>query len=235
MPETDYHPGLPLEQEGESRGCALTKIDWYFDFISPFSYLQSELLHTLPAEAEIHFKPILFAGLLNHWGNVGPAEITPKRTWTFEHCAWLAHRHRIALTLPAQHPFNPLPLLRLCIALGATPEVVQRLFRYVWRDGKLPTEPVAWQALLDELGATPAMLDAPEVKAQLRANGEQAIAAGVFGVPTAVVDNRCFWGLDATDMLRAYLTGDPFFQSEQLQRAQTLPQGIHRNPNKSTP
>jgi 2-hydroxychromene-2-carboxylate isomerase len=82
--------------------------------------------------------------------------------------------------------------------------------------------------LLQELNTTPGMLDTPDVKQQLRNNGEQAIAAGVFGVPTAVVDNRCFWGLDGTDMLLAYLDGDPFFQSEQFKHAQTLPQGIQR-------
>ncbi|MGE5649502.1 2-hydroxychromene-2-carboxylate isomerase [Noviherbaspirillum sp. UKPF54] len=207
----------------------MRQLDWYFDFISPFSYLQSELLHTLPADIEIRFKPVLFAGLLNHWDNKGPAEIPPKRLWTFEHCAWLAHKHGVKLTAPAHHPFNPLPLLRLCIALGGTQEVVRRLFRYVWRDGHLPTEAEHWQALLRELRATTEMLDAPHVKQQLRNNGEQAIAAGVFGVPTAVVDGRSFWGLDATDMLIAYLHGDPFFQSEQLKLAQTLPQGVHRN------
>jgi 2-hydroxychromene-2-carboxylate isomerase len=207
----------------------MTKLDWYFDFISPFSYLQSELLHTLPTEIEIRFKPVLFAGLLKHWDNKGPAEIAPKRTWTFEHCAWLAHQHRIPMTVPAHHPFNPLPMLRLCIALGSTPSAVQRLFRYVWREGKLPTETANWNTLLQELGATAAMLDAPDVKSQLRINGEQAVAAGIFGVPTAVVDSRCFWGLDSTEMLRAYLRGDPFFQSDALKRAQTLPQGVQRN------
>jgi 2-hydroxychromene-2-carboxylate isomerase len=206
----------------------MNKIDWYFDFISPFSYLQSELLHRLPAETEVCFKPLLFAGLLNHWDNKGPAEIVPKRAWTFEHCAWLAHRHGIPMTMPAHHPFNPLPLLRLCIALGATQAVVQRLFRYVWREGKLPTDADHWAALLQELNTTPGMLDTPDVKLQLRNNGEQAIAAGVFGVPTAVVDEHCFWGLDGTDMLLAYLDGDSFFYSEQFKRAQTLPQGIQR-------
>lgn len=204
-------------------------IDWYFDFISPFSYLQSELLHTLPQDVEIRFKPILFAGLLNHWQNTGPAEIAPKRTWTYEHCAWLAHRHGIPMKMPAEHPFNPLPLLRLCIALGTTPDVVHRLFRYVWHEGKLPGDTDHWQSLLEELGASPAILDAPEVKQQLRSNGEQAIAAGVFGVPTAVVDNRCFWGLDATDMLLAWLRGDPFFQSDLFRQAQQMPQGLQRN------
>ncbi len=207
----------------------MKKLDWYFDFISPFSYLQSELLHTLPADVQIHFKPLLFAGLLQHWENKGPAEIVPKRMWTFEHCAWLAHKHGIPMTMPAHHPFNPLPLLRLCIALGATQAAVHRLFRYVWREGKLPTESEHWQALLQELKVTPDMLEVPEVKQQLRNHGEQAIAAGVFGVPTVVVDNRCFWGLDATDMLQAYLRDDGFFNSEQFKRAQTLPQGIQRN------
>ena len=55
------------------------------------------------------------------------------------------------------------------------------------------------------------MLETPEVKQQLCDNGERAIAAGVFGVPSVVVDNHCFRGLDATDMLLAYLRGDPFF------------------------
>jgi 2-hydroxychromene-2-carboxylate isomerase len=210
----------------------MSRICWYFDFISPFSYLQSELLHTLPADMEIDFKPVLLAGLLNYWDNKGPAEIPPKRTWTFEHCAWLGHKHGIPLTLPAQHPFNPLPLLRLCIALGSKAEVVHRLFRYVWRDGKLPTEAEHWQALLQELDANTGMLDALEVKERLRSNGEQAAAAGVFGVPTAVVDGHCFWGLDSTEMLLAYLRDDPFFQSEQLKRARALPQGIQRIPAK---
>lgn len=204
------------------------KIDWYFDFISPFAYLQSERLDLLGPDVALHFKPLLFAGLLAHWDNKGPAEIAPKRLWTFEHVAWLAHKHDVALKMPPQHPFNPLPLLRLCLALGATRTVVQRIFRFVWRDGHLPSDTAAWEALLQELGATPEMLDAPAVKQQLRENGEQAIAAGVFGVPSAVVDNRVFWGLDATDMLIAWLRRDPFFNSELLRSAQTLPQGLQR-------
>jgi hypothetical protein len=82
--------------------------------------------------------------------------------------------------------------------------------------------------LLRELNANDDMLDAPEVKQRLRSNGEDAAAAGVFGVPTAVVDGRCFWGFDSTDMLLAYLRGDPFFQSGLLKSAQTLPQGVQR-------
>ncbi len=68
----------------------MTRFDWYFDFISPFSYLQSELLPGLPMDVDIHFRPLLFAGLLRQSNNKGPAEIASKRAWTFAHLAWLA-------------------------------------------------------------------------------------------------------------------------------------------------
>lgn len=206
----------------------MKQLDWYFDFISPFAYLQSEMLPRLQGVEQINYRPVLFAGLLNHWDNKGPAEIAPKRLWTFEHCAWLAHKHGIPLRMLPEHPFNPLPLLRLCLALGSTEAAVHRLFRFVWRDGHIPAQTEHWQALLDELQVTPAMLDIAAVKDALRRNGELAIAAHVFGVPTAVVDDRCFWGLDGTDMLQAYLQGDAFFASAELAAAQTMPYGQQR-------
>jgi len=206
----------------------LKKIDWYFDFISPFAYLQWQLLKSKPLACDINPVPVLFAGLLKHWDNKGPVEIPPKRNWTYQHCVWIAHRHQIPFHLPAQHPFNPLPLLRLCIALGSEQHVVDRLFRYVWEEGHLPTDAAPWEALLEELQANPAMLDADDIKTALRQNGEQAIAADVFGVPTAVVEKRCFWGVDATDMLLAYLQNDVFFASAEFERAGQLPQGQQR-------
>ncbi|MFX5570596.1 DsbA family protein, partial [Acinetobacter baumannii] len=77
----------------------MKQLEWYFDFISPFAYMQSELLHKLEGVERIQYRPILFAGLLNYWDNKGPAEIAPKRQWTFEHCAWLAHQHGIPLRM----------------------------------------------------------------------------------------------------------------------------------------
>ena len=114
----------------------LKKIDWYFDFISPFSYLASESLDRFPAGLELRPCPVLFAGLLQHWQTRGPAEITPMRRFTFRHIRWLADNNNLALTPPPEHPFNPLKLLRLCIALGSAPAVVQRLFRFVWAEGR---------------------------------------------------------------------------------------------------
>ncbi len=203
-------------------------IDWYFDVISPFAYLQWQRLKKEAPELALNLKPVLFAGLLAHWDNKGPVEILPKRGWTYAHCLWIARRHAIPMRLPSGHPFNPLPLLRLSVALGNTTAVVDRLFDYVWRDGLLPTDTEAWDHLLEELRVSPLQLDAPEVKAQLKAHGEQAIAAGVFGVPTAVIAGECFWGVDATDMLLARAAGDPFFRSDTYREAFHLPANVQR-------
>jgi 2-hydroxychromene-2-carboxylate isomerase len=175
---------------------------------------------------------VLFGAILKHWGTIGPAELVPKRRWTYEHCLWIAKRHAIAFEMPPQHPFNPLPLLRLALVFaddGVVPfAIVERLFRFVWQDGHLPSESAAWQALLDELGVSPAQLESTELKAQLRSNGERALAAEVFGVPTTVCEGRQFWGFDATDMLTAWLEDDSLFQSDAFTRIEHLPVGVQR-------
>jgi 2-hydroxychromene-2-carboxylate isomerase len=203
-------------------------LDWYFDFVSPFAYLQNAVLGRIAAQVEIRRRPILFAGLLGHWGQLGPAEIPPKRAWTFRHCAWLAERHGIPLAMPAMHPFNPLPLLRLATALDASAAVVDRLFAFVWQEGRLPTDRVAWDALLAELGVDEAATQTSIVKDALRAAGQDAIAAGCFGVPSAIVDDQVFWGFDSTDMLLAYLEGAPFFGGRALAAVDAMPSGPMR-------
>ena len=208
----------------------MQRIDWYFDFISPFSYLASASLERLPAGIELRPRPILFAGLLQHWDTRGPAEIEPMRRFTFRHIRWLADRDGIELELPPQHPFNPLKLLRLCILLGADVALAQRLFRFVWAEGRSADEPHHWQALLDELGVPDAdeRIAAPEIKDGLRRNTEQALAAGVFGVPGFVVDGEVFWGYDAMDFLLAYLDDPAVLQSAGMRAADALPAGPQR-------
>ena len=89
-----------------------------FDVVSPYAYLAFERLPQAleGLSFEVSYQPVLFAGLLQHWGTKGPAEIEPKRAWTYRQVAWLAHRLGLRLDTPAQHPFNPLALLRLALA-----------------------------------------------------------------------------------------------------------------------
>jgi len=206
--------------------------DWYFDFISPYAYLQSQQNKLFDASPEITCKPILFAGLLNHWGQLGPAEIPVKRNWTFAHITWLAQQHSIQLTLPAHHPFNPLPLLRLCVAAGSTVEATSQIFRYVWVEGHLPQDQEPFEKLCHAFNLTPDDLNDPAVKAQVLDNGKQAIDAGVFGVPTLVHQQQLFWGQDAGDMFLDYLsslsTTGTQWPKKQMDLAAALPYGEQR-------
>lgn len=202
---------------------------WTFDFISPYSYLQHEVLHRFDAVATIEPRPILFAALLEHYEHKGPAEIAPKKIHTFREVVWRAHQHGIALNLPAAHPFNPLPLLRLSIALGNDRQAIARIFRFVWQDGHLPTDTAAFGRLCAELGIDdPARLGAADIKQALRANTEAALAEGIFGVPSLQLDGELFWGFDMTDAVIARLRGDPIFDAALMRRAMTLPDGVQR-------
>jgi 2-hydroxychromene-2-carboxylate isomerase len=188
-------------------------IVFWFDPISPFAYLAFEHLPQalVGCTYAVEYRPLLFAGLLKHWGQKGPAEIEPKRAWTFRHIAWLAHQHGMALQMPAAHPFNPLPLLRLCVAAGPNRRVVEAVMRHVWRGGGDAGDAVRLDALTREL-APPRDASSDDVKAELRANTDDAIARGVFGVPTFECDGRLFWGLEALPILRAALLGDAWFE-----------------------
>jgi 2-hydroxychromene-2-carboxylate isomerase len=197
-------------------------IDWYFDFISPFAYFQWRRLRELPAGAVLRLRPVLLAGILKHWGQLGPAEIAPKRLFTYRHATWIAARDGVPFTMPAGHPFNSLPLLRLAWALGASPAVVDRLFRFVWVDGHIPQEAGPWQRLRAELGAA-ADSESPAVKEQLRSATDAAIAAGVFGVPTAIVDGELFWGYEATELLFEFCRDPAVLRSEAMRRAAAVP------------
>ena len=97
------------------------RIDWYFDFISPFAFLQWHKLRRDASHVTVTPYPLLFAGLLSHWDNKGPVEIPPKRGWTYAHCLWIAKREGIALRLPSAHPFNPYPYCACRLPLAQPP------------------------------------------------------------------------------------------------------------------
>ena len=207
-------------------------ITFYLDFISPYAYLAFEQLPValMGHSYSVTYKPILFAALLKHHGQLGPAEIAPKRDWTYRQVLWLAHTHGLELQLPVSHPFNPLGLLRLAVACDARGEpnryVCETIFRHVWRGGLEAADATRLEALTAQLAPARTAQDAT-VKAQLKAHTEEAIGLGVFGVPAFAVDDKLFWGFDALPMLQAYLSGDPWFDSG-WPAAASVAQGIRR-------
>jgi 2-hydroxychromene-2-carboxylate isomerase len=208
-------------------------ITFHFDVISPYAYLAFE---QLPLALEgisysVAYKPVLFGAILQHFGQLGPAEIAPKRTWTYQQINWLAKEQGVNLQMPASHPFNPIALLRLALACGAQGAcnryVAQTLFEHVWQGGNEAGDAQRLAALTQKLQPK-RVSDDPAVKAELKANTDAAITQGIFGVPTMEVDGQLFWGLDALPMLRAYSRGDAWFESPAWTAAGQLPTGVIR-------
>jgi 2-hydroxychromene-2-carboxylate isomerase/alkylhydroperoxidase family enzyme len=201
---------------------------WYYDFISPYAYLQSIRLQELNEQRPLTCVPVLFAGLLNHWGQLGPAEIAPKRDWTFRDVVWQASAQNIAFKLPEFHPFNPLPLLRLAIVLNNDIAAVQRIFRFVWVDGHVPQNEAAFDALLAEFGVSRDDLARDDIKKALHDNGVEALNDDIFGVPTLRCDDELFWGNQATDMALQWLRTPEQWPAQALAEVEKFPQGPGR-------
>jgi 2-hydroxychromene-2-carboxylate isomerase len=180
---------------------------------------------------------VLFAALLDAHGQKGPAEIAGKRAFTYKYVVWRAKQQGVALKFPPEHPFNPLPLLRLALACDARPEAVHAIFRFVWRDGRLPDLPIEWAELAHALGVPDAQarIDDPAVKAALRANTDEAIARGVFGVPTLAIGGELFWGADATGMALEWLAAGGRYADAEYARVAALPEGATRKAARRRP
>ncbi|MAA90395.1 MAG: 2-hydroxychromene-2-carboxylate isomerase [Deltaproteobacteria bacterium] len=205
----------------------MKKAKWYFDFISPYAYLQNVQLKEFSQNLEIERKPLVFAGILKHWGNKGPVEISSKRVFTYRQIQWIAERRNIPFRFPERHPFNPVPLLRLCLAAGSTREAVDAIFNCVWAQGLAGDQPEKWKIFCEAVSLTEEeanlKISDPDIKTELRTNGEEALEAGVFGVPTMLVDGQLFWGSDSCEMLQDFLENPDLFENSEMKRLENLP------------
>lgn len=203
---------------------------WYFDFISPFSYLQLERVRQWRSRFEITPVPVAFGAILNQLGSIGPAEIPGKREFTYRIAQWQAERAGVTLRFPPAHPFNPLAALRLCIAAGSGWPAVEAIFAHLWRYGRAGTNATELAGVAHALGVENVenAINSDDVKGRLRANTDAALAAGVFGVPTLRVGHELFWGNDASEMVEDWLAHPRLFDGEEYRRIATLPLGVQR-------
>jgi len=204
---------------------------WYFDFISPFSYMQLGAVGEWRQRLAIQPVPIAFGAVLKHHGQLGPAEIAGKREFIYRFVQWQADHAGIPLRFPPAHPFNPLAALRLCIAADTSWKSVEAIFAHIWREGRAGTnageltDPARALGIADVERA----IGADSIKARLRENTESALAAGVFGVPTLRIGQMLFWGNDATPMVEDWLAHPIRFDSAEYRRIAQLPVGVQRS------
>ena len=184
----------------------MPSVDWYFDFISPFAYLQCEQLAALRRARAIRYQPILFAA--------------PARTRTGTRAPRRSRQAHVHLPLRARgrrsswasrsssRPSIRSIRCRCCASRSpatAGPRPCSAIFRFVWRDGRLPDLPIEWAELVHDVGARRRERAHRRSRGEGRAcarNTDEAIARGVFGVPTLAIGDELFWGADATDMAR---------------------------------
>jgi 2-hydroxychromene-2-carboxylate isomerase len=209
----------------------MSPVRFLFDFISPYAYLAWTQIHAVAErhQAAVEPVPVLFAALLNAHGQKGPAEIPAKRIYIFKDALRHAHRHGIPLAPPPTHPFNPLLALRaasLDLPADRRRALIDALFHATWGggggiQGAAEVAAAARSAGLDGEEIV-VMASAEASKARLRRQTDEAIAAGVFGVPTMLVGAELFWGFDSFGHLEAHLGGEDPLDDALLERWATL-------------
>jgi 2-hydroxychromene-2-carboxylate isomerase len=219
-----------------SYACGVA-LEFYFDFISPYAYLGWRRIHDVADRHGLHVtpRPVLFAALLDAHGQRGPAEIPSKRIYTFKHVVRLAADQGTRLEPPPAHPFNPLVALRVVAMTddpGTRRAVIDALFDATWAGGGGVGTPADVAGALDAAGLPgTAMVEAagqPAAKARLRSTTDTAIARGVFGVPTVMVDDELFWGQDSFAHVERHLRGEDPATHEAIARWRDLPAGATR-------
>lgn len=215
------------------------RLDFHYDLISPYAHIAFARLPELPSDVALQPRATLLGALLSHHGQVGPAEIEAKRLHTYRQAVFLGTAIGRPVVFPPRHPFNPLGALRLLAGArngkGADLAAVRGAFDFVFSLGRPVDTPDDVAALANHLGLDPQLATAEPSKAALKANTANAIAAGVFGVPSFVpVDadgaaGPVFWGVDAFDMLLAFLEDPRLFQNAPFAALHDVTVGVRRD------
>ena len=207
-------------------------ITFHYDIISPVAHVALRRLSELPADVEVRPSPVLLGAILAHWGQRGPAEIEPKRVHTYRMAVHAAARHGVALRFPPRHPFNPLAALRILAGADADLAMVGRAFDFVFGQGRAVDTPADVVAFADAVGVPAELASDDEAKSRLRTSTEEAIARGVFGVPTFSVateqGHENFWGVDSIDMLKDWLADETMFAREPYAHLAKVEVGVVR-------
>lgn len=198
------------------------ELAFYFDYLSPYAYFGWINAVSFCAKNQLTLvpKPVVFGKLLDHWGQLGPAEIPPKRQWLGKYCLRYAAKHGIPLAFPKYHPFNSLTALRLSLAdvSGSHQcDIITALFEAGWGQGMDIGDDQEIEQLLNARGLPGTELIAKTksepAKNSLKAATAAAIDRGVFGIPTLIIDDELFWGNDQFEFIEDFIQGREHFDA----------------------
>lgn len=196
----------------------MKKIEFFFDFLSPFSYFSWKNHKKFIDVNKYHiiYRPVLMGRLFAHHGFPGPGEITAKRNYELKKCFKYAAKNSIPFTPPSSFPFNPLAIIRMATQTAAgeqQEQMIEKIFNLVWGEGQVLEDP----DLIKELTRQGEIFEASftkEAKLELKQNIKDAINSDIFGVPSFKVDSEFFWGNDSFEDLSNYLKGNDNWNKE---------------------
>jgi len=202
---------------------------FYFDYISPYAYLAWTQIHALADRHGVAVEPVpvLFAAMLDAHGTKGPAETPARRHYLVRDIARIAHRFGVPVVPPPAHPFNPLLALRVTYLAAEPRALIDDLYRATWATGEGVADPAVVARIASAHGI-PDIAAAQTMKERVRTETADAIARGLFGVPSIVVDDQLFWGCDSLPHLDHYLAHGDVVSAEIIARWDQLPAGAVR-------
>ena len=187
------------------------QIDFYFDVVSPYSYVASKLIEDLAqrSNADLLWKPFLLGGVFKAVGTSDTPGLTAaKKPYLIKDLQRLSRHYEIPLQMPADFPVRTVLAMRALIGLSTeqVTKAAHTLFNAYWVDNKDIADPEVIMSLIGQGSVERA--GTQEVKDTLFQTTEEAVKRGTFGAPTFFVKEEMFFGHDRMPLLERHLMGE---------------------------
>ena len=188
-------------------------LDFWFDYTCPYAYLASTQARALAKRMRVSltYRPLLLGGVFRAQGTPQKlfATLSPaKAAHNAEDLQRWAKRFGVTLKMPANHPLRSVEALRATLATNIDPHVVDAFYRAYWvHNADISSSDVITRVVSShghDASRILAAIETPAIKDDLRARTDQAIALGIFGVPTWIIDNELYWGQDRMHFVAAH-------------------------------
>ena len=180
----------------------IKKIDFYFDFISPYTYLAHKKVQSLPKNINVNYKPILLGGLHKLEGITAPAFIKPKLKHMMNDCVLIAKKSKFDFMWNSKFPLNTINLMRgyLYINSDIRDIYINIMFDAYWKDNLDISNEEILVSLLEKCNIEKNRffegIKDQKIKDELKNETKEAHDKEIFGAPTFIVNEKIFWGQD---------------------------------------
>ena len=178
------------------------KIEFYFDFISPYTYLGHKRIKNEGAGIKFNYKPILLGGLHKLWNITPQAYIEPKKEFMIMDCEMVSKKFKIDFIFNSKFPLNTIKLMRGCLILenDQLKKYIELVFDAYWKNNEDVTDNKVLSKILNQIDIKLEefieKIEKNDIKEKLKELTSDAFKKKIFGAPTFVINNSLFWGQD---------------------------------------